>query len=425
MLDEFTKPKTGYSLKSTVAYSTIIFLVSNILVLYIFIYNYKMHIINEVEINIKEYEEVDLSHLCKMFECSYIENSNTLYKNKNYNTVYKTVNLERTNERVDKKFRIIPDVYITNGLDILIEIKINDIYGSNYDGFIVTTSRYILDIIGNVYYIMFTLMLTTNLILLLWNIRNLKEFQSNQLVMFQHQGYYESMMMLTENIHHELNTPLSIVNNRMNKLKGRMLEVYDAIPSKEICRIDDSLKDFEMIKAAMIQVGDLLEKLRPFKNVKNQTNRDVETILQTSCDMMSVQQHEQVNYNIDEELSNYKIDSEFMTNGELTAIILNFLKNSIDANACNISFKFKGCIDNNLKILIVDDGNGIPGNMQENIFKKNTTSKSGDRGNGLYFNKSIINNSEGNLALSYSSNRGTIFELTVKANYINEENNNA
>jgi signal transduction histidine kinase len=395
-----------------VSYSIVIFLLVNILTIYVFLFNFRENIIKETTINIQKYNDIDLSHLCEMFECTYIQNNHILFKNVNSSLDNKPVELVRSNDKIQNRMYIFDDMYLTDKLDVLIEMNLTTM--KNYEGFVVVTKRNLLEIIDNIYYVLLSFVITANLILLLFNVLKVRQFRFKENIMLQHEGYYKSMMMLTENIHHELNTPLSIINNKIDKLKYKIDKVITGELKKEQCNVEETANDFEMISASLIQINDLLNRMVPFKEVKHQTNRNLNMVIKTACDIMLVSQHEKFNYEISPCFENFKLNGNFLKNGELTAIILNFIKNSIDANAKNIHFKIKEVKNSKLRFYVIDDGNGIPKEFQSNIFKENASSKSRSRGHGLFINKFILDSSNGEIALRHSSPNGTVFEIGVE-----------
>jgi len=397
-----------------ILYSIGIFTIVNILMIYVFMYNFRSNIIEETKINIYEYEEIDMSHICQMFGCNYIQNNSVLYKNIYSGNKGEPVRLVRSDSNIISKMPIFDNMSITSDFDVLVEIQIQNLeIDQNYNGFVVIAKKNILDIINNIYYFLLVFIISFNLILLLYNFLKYRQFRYKENIMLQHEGYFKSMMLLTENIHHELNTPLSVVNNKFLKLKNKN-ETYCALVGKSSECISDSEHDFEMIQAALNQVSDLLNRMRPFKDVKRQNNRCLKTVIKTSCDILLVSQHEKFDYEIFAGFEDYKLNGEFLKNGELTAILLNFIKNSIDANATDIQFKIKEKKGSKLSFFIIDNGNGIPKEFRDKVFTENSSSKGTSRGHGLFVNKFIINSSGGDIKLVHTSESGTIFEITVE-----------
>lgn len=386
-------------------YALFVFFVVNLLMIFMFSYNYHNSITEEIKKNIFEYEEVDLSHLCGLYDCKYINYDDTTYKNLNYD-ISSYPKLEKSNIIFTEDIRIFSEMFLTSDFDVLIEVKIDN----SFDGFIVVAKKNLFDIINNVYYYLLTGFITFNVLLLIINILGYKKFQLRHNIMLQTEGYYKSMMMLTENIHHELNTPLSVMNKKINKVRDKILEHADC----SVCDIETK-KDFDLIEASLHQMADLVVRMRPFKDLKKQTTSDLRTIIRTSCDIMSVSQHEKFDYDVHYDFIGYKLNTQLLKKGEFTAIMLNLIKNSIDANTHMINFKLKNYDPKSktLTFYIADNGNGIPKELQKSVFREDISSKSNNRGNGLYINKYILNSSDGDIKLHHSSNEGTVFEISI------------
>jgi signal transduction histidine kinase len=385
-----------------VFYGIIVFITVNVLLLLMFMYNYKENMVKEIEKNIYEYEEVDLSYICDMYDCIYINSDNTVYRNINHSDGY--ARLERSDEIIYKKYIVFENMYITSDLDVLVEVVVNNYF----NGFVVVSRKNIFDIINNIYFYLLTVIIWFNILLFIYNLFSYRKYQFKHNIMLQHEGYYNSMMLLTENIHHELNTPLSVITKKINNFRGKVLN------NTEHLYCDLKLKnDIDMIETSLEQIYDLLTRMKPFKDLKCQLPKDLRTLIKTACDIMSVSQHEEFEYEIEYDLTSYKLDTSKISTGEFTAIMLNFIKNSIDANAHNMKFKIHKNTLNKLSILIIDNGNGIPLNVQDIIFRKDSSTKSRTRGNGLYVNKFIIHESGGDIKLKHSDTSGTVFELTI------------
>jgi signal transduction histidine kinase len=386
-------------------YSLFVFVIVNLLMIFMFVYNYHNSVTDEIKKNIFEYEEVDLSHLCGLYNCKYINYDNVTYRNVNHN-ISEYPKLERSNVKLSKDVIIFSKVFLTKDFDVLIEVNVNNYF----NGFLVVAKKNLFDIINNVYYYALTSFMTFNILLLIINILGYKKFQLRHNIMLQTEGYYKSMMMLTENIHHELNTPMSVMNKKIMKLRNKLLDNNNG----PLCDLEIK-KDLDLIEASLQQMSDLVVRMRPFKDLKKQTTSDLRTIIRTSCDIMGVSQHERFDYDVSIDFMEYKLNTQLLKKGEFTAIILNLIKNSIDANTHLINFKIKKYDEKHKKLhfYIADNGNGIPLDLQSSIFKEDVSSKSKNRGNGLFINKYILNSSNGDIKLHHSSKEGTVFEIII------------
>lgn len=97
-------------------------------------------------------------------------------------------------------------------------------------------------------------------------------------------------------------------------------------------------------------------------------------------------------------------------NSHLRRLIINLIRNSIQANADKI--KFRGVIQDNVCILFVEDnGKGIPINVQDKIFEQNFTTKEAGMGLGLKLAKRFMDGIGGSIELVESNETGTKFKL--------------
>ena len=97
---------------------------------------------------------------------------------------------------------------------------------------------------------------------------------------------------------------------------------------------------------------------------------------------------------------------------QLSRMFINFIRNSIQANANRIVIKIDRK-ENNFEIRIVDNGTGIPEEIQNKIFDENFTTKSQGMGLGLSMAKRFIENINGKIELESSSTGGTTFKINI------------
>lgn len=164
---------------------------------------------------------------------------------------------------------------------------------------------------------------------------------------------------LVENINHEINTPLSVIKIKLKKCKDK--EILEAIHSIEA----------------------VIDKISETKHIEKQSDSIYETIL--VCLKMVSLTETNINYKIDESLKSRKSK---ISSGDLKPILINHIKNSLEANAFVI--KFKESMNN---LIIEDDGNGIPEGVLKKIYEPNFSTKESlfVRGNGMYISKLILN----------------------------------
>ena len=101
-----------------------------------------------------------------------------------------------------------------------------------------------------------------------------------------------------------------------------------------------------------------------------------------------------------------------MVGPELRAVLSNMMNNSIEAGAKNIEIHLE-IEDQKLKVLIFDDGKGIPQEIQKDIFNRGfTNGKENGTGYGLYHGKHFIESWGGQFNLVSSEEGKTVFELS-------------
>ena len=107
------------------------------------------------------------------------------------------------------------------------------------------------------------------------------------------------------------------------------------------------------------------------------------------------------------------MNSTTFKNIDLINILINHIKNSLEANATVITATMNienHSLTKNIVIELKDDGNGIPKHLVKNIFEPNLSTKAiGDtiRGNDMYLNKHIIQEAGGNITIKETSPKGT------------------
>ncbi len=257
----------------------------------------------------------------------------------------------------------------------------------------------------------------------------------------------KNMQILTENIHHELNTPVAIIQGNIRKLEIEMSK-KDRCNS---CRLNFNF-DFEQIYASIEQVDTVLQRMSNFKNLKySNGNKNLMNIIDYSANSMGIYKKSNFEIEIDPELKNYKLIGS-LKNGDLLNIVSNHFRNSIEANSTRIITEAKFDEKHGLMHLyIIDNGNGLRDpstgllltkDKYPDIFKPYYSSKDSKgktiireskgaiidttirylpfhkkrsneviRGVGLYLNKELLTEKGGKLKLRETTEKGTVFEI--------------
>jgi len=212
----------------------------------------------------------------------------------------------------------------------------------------------------------------------------------------------KNIIELTENLNHEIINPLEVIKYSIQKLKGKC---------KDYCNCD-----FSLAENSIEQIENILDKIRIYKNIKySNGNKTLYDIIEGAIKTTQIVKKFDFEYDISNEFKNFGLTC--LTNGDLLNILINHFKNSIEANATKISVQFENLEKNICNFLILDNGNGIPEKSQKKIFQANFSTKTkentGIRGNGLYLNKILLNNCDGDEELVKSQPKLTIFRLKV------------
>lgn len=230
--------------------------------------------------------------------------------------------------------------------------------------------------------------LTTNSIIicvlligiLLYN--NYKDYKNNQQENIQNtKNMFEKIdntrNIITENLAHELGTPISILNKLFQKYNK-------SFTPKDLKIFNDTFKYFYIIMA----------KISKYKKIK-ENNNTLYDIIDFSLNAIIITLAK-LEYQIDDRLKDYKVN---ISNTELSGILINCIKNSIEAHATEVNFNLVYFNSDTDRICfeIQDDGNGIPNEILRNIFKESNSSKGSNRGNGLYINKVILEENNGKI----------------------------
>jgi two-component system NtrC family sensor kinase len=101
---------------------------------------------------------------------------------------------------------------------------------------------------------------------------------------------------------------------------------------------------------------------------------------------------------------------------QLQQVILNLVNNAIDAIGRDGTISVKSMADTSqIRIVVADDGPGIPEAMQKKVFDPFFTTKSTGKGTGLglWISYSIVEKMGGSLALQSRENQGATFTITL------------
>lgn len=274
-------------------------------------------------------------------------------------------------------------------------------------------------------------------------IENLKTTQS-QLVDAEKMA---SLGQLTAGIAHEINNPINFVSSNVEPLKQdigdlkTVLAAYRTLHLQtenvkdrlaEISQIEDQLDiDYAMneiddlingIREGAGRTIDIVKSLRIFSRSEESGIQpaDINEGIQSTLTILGSQLKA-----IDVQFSASTLPSVYCQIGRLNQVFMNIITNAIQA----IHDKFQGKTGGSLRIetelredlvfiRFVDNGKGIPQEIQSKIFEPFFTTKEVGKGTGLGLSISygIIEDHHGHINVYSVSGEGTTFEITLPVN---------
>ena len=352
----------------------------------------------------------------------------------------------------------------------LIEPKYIHVFKPLFSNNRVTLEGYILIYVGGVIYhinsdifrdTIYSL-LAIYMVQLIWMIYNIhvvyrKEKEEYLIVLSDNQSRLQdkNMSILTENIHHELNTPLAVIRHNMAKI----IEMLQSGQFKDMklscaktndyylnclssgtcpCKCDinkcnpkfTQLRNcFDQIDSSLDIILSIMDRMNTFKQIKySNGNKTIYDILKGASESVKLTRKSNFNIEIDDSFKNYKMGVG-LANRDLLSVLIILMNNSLEAHSSNIILSCK--YDNGLmKIYITDNGHGVKDNRTGEIIKKSNYNQiykpyysyklDGDtdrvRGVGLYLCKNVVEKSlKGHISLIETSNSGTTFVVTTGA----------
>ena len=100
--------------------------------------------------------------------------------------------------------------------------------------------------------------------------------------------------------------------------------------------------------------------------------------------------------------------------GQISQILINLIKNALQAGAKHIDISAKMGRDDDVIIQVANDGEPIPVSAQEQIFIPFYTTKKEGSGIGLSISRQIMRNHNGSIELVRSDAQQTVFELRFR-----------
>ncbi len=394
-----------------------------------------------------EYDDIDPEHLCNITNCKSI----LVYQRetKIYRAFERTINGLKFDEKLskyDKRFTsiiAIGEVIINKDLDFLYRIDEHNLI-------VIPEQDLIFKIISNSWITINLMFITFFVIFFVHQEIQTKKRNSQQVMGATSILREKNMQLLTENINHELNTPIAIISGLIGNLEISLSSL-------------GMNYSFDQIYSAIDQIKTVLERMSNFKQIKySNGNKTLYDIVSYSANSMSIYKKYNFTINVSNDLKLYGVDNTKLNNADVLNLVTNHFKNSLEATADRIetSVKFNDA-KKMLYLYIIDNGTGVRGmdgmiipkdkydcifdpywstknekgefifgkfNDTKSIIKRLYIKISTDikiwlnpgaygkiRGIGLYLNRQFLLDVGGDIRLIETSEKGTVFVLMLPA----------
>lgn len=225
--------------------------------------------------------------------------------------------------------------------------------------------------------------------------------------------HVDAAQKIALNIAHEINTPLSVVENYLSILASRLADrqgVQDELRtiSEEIARIARISRQLDDLSTPPAPVS--------FRQV------DVNLLVRETLGLFERSLFQQQGISVLLDCDN-RIPELSTNPGALRQILSNLLNNAAEAlstgNKVSVRTRFRrdpanpgaGCVD----IIVEDDGPGIPLSLGENIFSAGVTGKGrGHLGLGLAIVRKLVAELAGTVTCRPGMEKGTCFTISLK-----------
>ena len=414
---------------------------------YVMIVNKGVNVENTIRHTIIEFNDIDPEHLCNVVNCSKIVIFNYSAKHhqlfEKSNGQFKFIKDVQNMHDESAKHICIGNICLSEDFEIHYKIEEYNMYVTLEQSMVVQAiiqSWYFINLSFILFYIVFFVHQEIQM-----RKRNFQQVMGATSILRE-----KNMQLLTENIHHELNTPIAIINGLVRNIEIELNSI-------------GMNYSFDQIYSAVDQIKTVLERMSNFKQIKySNGNKSLYDIVSYGANAMTNYKKFDYVININPDLKNYGVNNKNLNNADVLNVITNHFKNALEASAkrIEISLKFNEA-KQLLYIYLIDTGTGVRGfdglilpkekyddifaphwstkndkgefvygkvNDSKNFFYKKYIKLLTDlkiwlspehygktRGMGLYFNRQFLADAGGDMKLIETSEKGTVFLLIIPA----------
>lgn len=211
---------------------------------------------------------------------------------------------------------------------------------------------------------------------------------------------------------HEIKNPLTPILLSAQRLRNLFLEKLDSKDSEIINKTTQTIID---------QVASMDSMVSAFANYANtpeikKVSSSLNALINKTTSLFDNQEELRINLDLSGDLPKLQLDKD-----AISRVLINLIKNSIEAKksktTINILIKSRlNSKDGIVSITIIDDGNGFPKDIIDQVFEPYITTKEKSGGLGLAIVQNIIEQHEGQIFASNIKPHGA--RITIEFNII-------
>ncbi len=230
--------------------------------------------------------------------------------------------------------------------------------------------------------------------------RRTQELQQSQALLVQHEKQ-AAFGLLAAGIAHEVGNPLTAISNLVQLLNRRPL---DADMHERLNLVDEQLRRIQRI------LRELVDFSRPASNTR--TTCDVHGVLDSALNIAKYYKR----------MKGKKIVTSYgtdlppvsMVRDQVLQVFLNLILNALDATQEGAVIELTTeKFEAGIRILVRDEGTGIPATQHDQLFQPYFTTKETGTGLGLFVCRNILTEAGGRIDLVCSTTAGTTFAVTL------------
>lgn len=227
-----------------------------------------------------------------------------------------------------------------------------------------------------------------------------QQLQQSQAQLVQHEKQ-AAFGLLAAGIAHEVGNPLTAISNLVQLLNRRPL---DADMHERLNLIDEQLRRIQRT------LRELVDFSRPASN--NRTTCDVRGVLESALNIAKYYKRmkgKRIVTSYEEGLPQVQ-----MVRDRVMQVFLNLILNALDATQEGATIELSTQqVENGIRILVRDEGCGIPPQRHDQLFKPYFTTKETGTGLGLFVCRNILLEAGGQIEMLSSTTAGTTFAVTL------------